>query len=235
MSITQTFYLAHKARGKLSSEAAKSDHDLRLLVGHANLLDRLMLHLQHAEREQDAWFNAMVRGNSADEEEQSHMETLQEEDEEEDIIGSLAQDYPESDSSDEEEEEEEDSDYEWDSEYASAIPRRPVYDYSKTVIDVDEVEVDEDFEEEEDGFYALRRTSSHAPLPPTPELVEDDDSDSESNPPSPPQPTLADPLFYESPKSKSHGNTNTSSSSSSSSTFFESNTYYSSSNLIPAF
>ncbi|KAK6353205.1 hypothetical protein TWF696_005188 [Orbilia brochopaga] len=239
MSITQTFYLAHKARGKLSSEAAKSDHDLRLLVGHANLLDRLMLHLQHAEREQDAWFNAMVRGNSADEEEHSHMETLQEEDEEEEIIGSLAQDYPESDSSDEEEEdEEEDSDYEWDSEYTSAIPRRPAYDYSKTVIDVDEVEVDdEDFDEEEDGFYALRRTSSRAPLPPTPELVEDDDSDSESNPPSPPQPTLADPLFYEPPKNQKHGKTNTSSAlfESSSSTSFESTTYYSSSNLIPAF
>ena len=33
MSVTQTFYLAHKARGKLSSEASRSDHNLRLLVG----------------------------------------------------------------------------------------------------------------------------------------------------------------------------------------------------------
>ncbi|KAK6539842.1 hypothetical protein TWF694_008687 [Orbilia ellipsospora] len=225
MSITQTFYLAHKARGKLSSEAAKSDHDLRLLVGHANLLDRLMLHLQTAEREQDAWFNAMVRGNSMEEEESDIMATISEEEEEE-PLGSLAQDYPESESSDEED----DDDYEWESSHINAIPRRPHFDYSKTVIDVDEVEVDEDFEEEEDGFYALRRTSSRAPMSP-PELIDDDDSDSESLPPSPPQPTLADPIFYE-PKSKKE--TNSSSFFDSSSEFVES-TYYSSSNLIPAY
>ncbi|KAF3907366.1 hypothetical protein AA313_de0209930 [Arthrobotrys entomopaga] len=225
MSITQTFYLAHKARGKLSSEAAKSDHDLRLLVGHANLLDRLMLHLQTAEREQDAWFNAMVRGNSTEEEESDIMTTISEEEEEE-PLGSLAQDYPESESSDEED----DYDYEWESSHIGAIPRRPDFDYSKTIVDVDEVEVDEDFEEEEDGFYALRRTSSRAPMSP-PELMDDDGSDSESLPPSPPQPILADPIFYE-PKSQKE--INASSFYDSSSAFGES-TYYSSSNLIPAY
>ncbi|EPS40432.1 hypothetical protein H072_5723 [Dactylellina haptotyla CBS 200.50] len=226
MSITQTFYLAHKARGKLSSEAAKSDHDLRLLVGHANLLDRLMLHLQTAEREQDAWFNAMVRGNSTEEDESNFMDPIsEEEEEEEETIGSLAQDYPESESSDEET----DDDSDWESGHFGATPR-PNFDYSKTVIDVDEVEVDEDFEEEDDGFYALRRTSSHAPMSP-PELIEDDDSDSESFPPSPPQPTLADPLFYE-PKSKK--SSSTSRYYDSESTILES-TYYSSSSLIPAF
>lgn len=60
MSITQTYFLAHTARGKLSSEAARSDHDLRLLVGHANLLDSLTVDLQEAEREQDAWFERTV-------------------------------------------------------------------------------------------------------------------------------------------------------------------------------
>ncbi|KAF3940089.1 hypothetical protein ABW19_dt0203078 [Dactylella cylindrospora] len=196
MSITQTFYLAHKARGKLSSEAARSDHNLRLLVGHANLLDSLMLHLQNAEREQDAWFNAMVRGNSMEDDETDHMDVISEEDEEENL-GSLAEDYPESESSDEDS----DDDYELESDYINTIPR-PAYDYSKTVIDVDEVEADDDFEEEEDGFYALRRTSSHAPMSP-PELIDDDDtSDSDSNPPSPPQPTLAEPIFYESKNRK---------------------------------
>ena len=29
MSITQTYFLAHSARGKLSREASRSDHDLR--------------------------------------------------------------------------------------------------------------------------------------------------------------------------------------------------------------
>ncbi|KAK2628527.1 hypothetical protein QTJ16_001630 [Diplocarpon rosae] len=56
MSLTQTYYLAHTARGKLSSEAARADHNLRLLVGHANLLDGLMLELAAAEAEQEQWF-----------------------------------------------------------------------------------------------------------------------------------------------------------------------------------
>ena len=51
MSITQTYYLAHKARSKLSSEASRPDHNLRLLVGHANMLDSLMLEPADAERE----------------------------------------------------------------------------------------------------------------------------------------------------------------------------------------
>jgi hypothetical protein len=35
MSVTQTFHLAHRARGKLSSEAARSNHNLRILVGQS--------------------------------------------------------------------------------------------------------------------------------------------------------------------------------------------------------
>lgn len=61
MSVTQTYYLAHTARGKLSSEAARADHNLRLLVGHANLLDSLMLELAEAEQEQESWFNQSVK------------------------------------------------------------------------------------------------------------------------------------------------------------------------------
>lgn len=64
MSVTQTYYLAHKARAKLSREAAQADHDLRLLVGHANLLDSLMLELADAEQQQERWFNQSVRGAS---------------------------------------------------------------------------------------------------------------------------------------------------------------------------
>lgn len=62
MTLTQTYRLAHRARGKLSSEASRGDHDLRLLVGHANLLDTLMVELHDAEREQDAWFEQSVAG-----------------------------------------------------------------------------------------------------------------------------------------------------------------------------
>lgn len=42
MSIAETYLLASKARAKLTKEAAKGDHDLRVLVSHANLLDNLM-------------------------------------------------------------------------------------------------------------------------------------------------------------------------------------------------
>ncbi|KAG7293981.1 hypothetical protein NEMBOFW57_004042 [Staphylotrichum longicolle] len=64
MSIAQTYFLAYKARAKLSSEAARPDHNLRLLLGHANLLDSLILELAVAEREQESWFNQSVRGAS---------------------------------------------------------------------------------------------------------------------------------------------------------------------------
>ncbi|KID96793.1 hypothetical protein MAJ_07306, partial [Metarhizium majus ARSEF 297] len=38
----ETYYLAHKARAKLSREVAQPNHDLRFLVGHANLLNSLI-------------------------------------------------------------------------------------------------------------------------------------------------------------------------------------------------
>ena len=53
MSLTQTYYLAHTARKKLTIQAARADHDLRLLVGHANLLDNLMLELSDTESERE--------------------------------------------------------------------------------------------------------------------------------------------------------------------------------------
>lgn len=85
MSITQTYFLAHSARGKLSREAARPDHDLRLLVGHANMLDSLMLDLANAEQEQERWFNNIVNGSSSTEEEETpkHVDTIPEEVEEE--------------------------------------------------------------------------------------------------------------------------------------------------------
>src|SRR5690554_5859207 len=60
MSISQTFHLAHQARGKLSFEASQQDHDLRLLVGHANLLDSLMIHLADAEQSQGHWLDSIA-------------------------------------------------------------------------------------------------------------------------------------------------------------------------------
>lgn len=42
MSLTETYLLASKARSKLTREASRQDHDLRVLVSHANMLDNLM-------------------------------------------------------------------------------------------------------------------------------------------------------------------------------------------------
>jgi hypothetical protein len=75
MSLTQTYYVASAARSKLGREAGRADHNLRLLVGHANLLDSLMLELQDAEREQEAWFNQSVRTASKPDE-QRHVQWI---------------------------------------------------------------------------------------------------------------------------------------------------------------
>lgn len=162
MSVTQTYFLAHKARAKLAREASRADHDLRLLVGHANLLDGLMLELADAEREQECWFNSSVRGAVA-EEERAEYDTILEEDEEE-------WDSDEESSSDEDSEFEEDIEME----DAHRAPAPVAY----------EEEDDEDFAELE-----LVRTPSHSSPP---ELDDDEDtSDDDSMPPSPPTATLS--------------------------------------------
>jgi len=171
MSITQTYFLAHSARGKLSKEASKSDHNLRLLVGHANMLDSLMIDLANAEQEQESWFNKSVSGAKAEESTQSQQwaETIVEEPEADWEVEDAENTDDESLYGDEEEDEEE-----------SKISE-------STVITTTEIE--EEDEEEIYGELALTRTPSrHSP----PELSADSDSDSEDEhmPASPPQPTF---------------------------------------------
>lgn len=163
MSITQTYFLAHSARGKLSKEASRADHDLRLLVGHANLLDSLMIDLATAEREQEQWFTKSVS--------QSEEEAVEE---------------PEADwEADEVEESDSDSDYDEDEEMIAAVAESP---FSTASVVVEE-EIFEEDDEEDYGDLALTRTvSRHSP----PELSLDSESDSEDEhmPPSPPSPTF---------------------------------------------
>ncbi|RVX68735.1 hypothetical protein B0A52_07621 [Exophiala mesophila] len=158
MSITQTYFLAHSARGKLSKEASRPDHDLRLLVGHANMLDSLMLDLANAEQEQERWFNNIVSGSQDEEEERPrHVETIVEEPE-------ADWEAEDADSSDEESEDEVEES--WTSNVSS-------------------MEVDAEMDDEETQDLTLTRTASrHSP----PELSLDSDSDSEdeSMPSSPP-------------------------------------------------
>ncbi|KAF4953725.1 hypothetical protein FSARC_12331 [Fusarium sarcochroum] len=179
MSITQTYYLAHKARAKLSREAAQSDHDLRLLVGHANLLDSLMLELADAEREQERWFNQSVRGatNAQQERRVQWADNIVEEEDEDDY---------DSDSSDSEDYDSEDEDIEM-----TNTPTLPAKAMSPRITNI---ELDDDMEEDDlEEDYAqleLVRTPSHSNSPP--ELVDhdSDSSDEDSMPPSPPQSIL---------------------------------------------
>jgi hypothetical protein len=188
MSITQTYYLAHKARAKLSHEAGRSDHNLRLLVGHANLLDSLMMELAEAEREQESWFNQSVRGATKTEERHVQWADTIVEDPEEDW---KAEDADFDSSSDESEDDYEEED---DVEMADAVALRRVPSHKATVptirIEQDFDEMEEDDLEEDYAQLELVRTPSHSSSPP--ELDHDSDSsEDESMPPSPPQAVLA--------------------------------------------
>jgi hypothetical protein len=185
MSITQTYYLAHKARAKLSREAAQSDHDLRLLVGHANLLDALMVELADAEREQERWFNQSVRGAAASPAKAATQDRHIQ------WADSIAEEEYDSDS----DSSDSDDDYEVDDiEMINATPAtlRPAPVAPTLAKVTEEEDMEEDDLEEDYAQLELVRTTSHSSPPP--ELVDHDSesSDDESSmPPSPPQPTLA--------------------------------------------
>jgi hypothetical protein len=172
MSLTQTYYIAASARSKLGKEACRADHNLRLLVGHANLLDSLMVELQDAERQQEQWFNqTMAKASKA--EEPRHIQWAD----------SIAEEEEDDDSeSDSESENEDDFDM-------IPLPRR----IAQSPVQISTMEVDED-EDDEDDFYddmeddselALTRVPSQLQSPP--ELTYEEESDDESPPTSPPQ------------------------------------------------
>lgn len=157
MSITQTYFLAHSARGKLSKEASRADHDLRLLVGHANLLDSLMVDLATAEQEQEQWFTKSVsQSEEAVEEPEADWE---------------AKDAEESD-----------SDYDEDEEMIAPVTQVPVI--SITNEEEEEEEFEDDDEEDYEELALTRTTSRYSP--PELSSDSESDSDDEHMPPSPP-------------------------------------------------
>ncbi|TGZ82275.1 hypothetical protein EX30DRAFT_221064 [Ascodesmis nigricans] len=176
MSIVQTFRLAHKARGKLSAEASRQDHNLRLLVGHANLLDSLMIHLADAEAQQERWYTNTIQGY-ADEED----------------MGSLPTDY-DSDSSDSDSEcsdDEDEGEYEDDIPslhptglHYTTSPRRPLY----TISESDDEDYESYDEEDLDDFSPLERTTSHRPPSLCSDYSDEEDDDVATPPSSPQQP-----------------------------------------------
>ncbi|KAI9844299.1 MAG: hypothetical protein M1837_005709 [Sclerophora amabilis] len=191
MSITQTYHLANSARGKLSSQAARPDHNLRLLVGHANLLDALMVELAEAEQEQERWFNQTVRGAArADHDQAQHVrweETIVEEPEDDWALEDAASD---SDSSDSDLDDDEDDEHN-ELDMATAVPLRKIPTSASAAAHVSAMEVDDAYDDDEDdsGDLALVRTSSHQP----PDLLHDSDEDSSEDdlmPPSPPDALL---------------------------------------------
>jgi hypothetical protein len=195
MSITQTYYLAHTARKKLTREANRADHNLRLLVGHANLLDSLMFDLADAEREQERWFNQTVSGaTKSSPSSRQHIQWAST------VIEEETEDWEAEDTSDLDSASDSDSDS--DSEFDEAdfvinTPRRrapsPVAPVHDDLLEEDEGEdTDSDFEyddaEDLDELSLTRSPSRQSP----PELLADSDGESEdeATPPSPPQPTL---------------------------------------------
>lgn len=198
MSITQTYYLAHTARKKLTREASRADHDLRLLVGHANLLDSLMLDLADAEREQERWFNQTVRGASKAslDAEPRHIQwasTVVEEPEEDwdpEDASDLESDLSDSD-------EEDDSDFD-ENDFIINTPVRPrapspVAPIMESILeDEDDDDTDSDFEYDDvEDLSELGLTRSPSRQSP-PELLadSDDSSEDEASPPSPLEPNL---------------------------------------------
>ena len=59
--LTDTYSVATTCRSKLGKEADRADHQLRRLVGHANMLDKLMDQLIDGERRQERRVNALIR------------------------------------------------------------------------------------------------------------------------------------------------------------------------------
>jgi hypothetical protein len=230
MSITQTYFLAQTARSKLSREAAQADHDLRLLVGHANLLDSVMIELAEAEQEQERWFNQSVNGaRRASSDEPKHIKWA------DTVVEEPEEDWDPEDASDSDSDSD-DSDYD-DTDFlpSSSIspykqPSLPVFVSSRELRGGDEDDEHDGYHtEEDDEDLTLTRTPSRQQPP---ELLSDSDeeSDDESMPPSPPQPTfnsfseeerkaISTTSFYG--KERTPASTNASLSESEQSNFFE--------------
>lgn len=201
MSITQTYYLAHAARKKLTREASRADHDLRLLVGHANLLDSLMLDLADAEQEQERWFNQTVSGvsKSAPSSDARHIqwaETVVEDPEEDwdpEDASDLDSDLDDSDLDDDEVDFVEE-------EFAISTPivkqRAPSPVITEREVSEENYDSDSDddieYDDGEEDLEHLTLTRSPSRQSPPPDLASDSDEESEDDamPPSPPQPTL---------------------------------------------
>ena len=164
MSLTQTYRVASIARGKLGREAARGDHDLRLLVGHANLLDCLMVELANAEKEQEAWFNDNLRKADKSPEAAKHIQWF------DSIVEENEDDLSGSDRAEEEEDSDLDSDLDTEAFPIVQAPRRRSVSPPPPVSEDDWEDEDMEYDEE----HSLMRVPSH-----TPDLIQDSDESDE--------------------------------------------------------
>ena len=202
MSLRQTYILANIARGKMTREASRGDHDLRLLVGHANFLDGLIVDLAAAERDQEMWFNNSVRGAAQASEEPRRVQWADH----------IPEEAVEDDEDEDDEDEREDvnrecsgNEYDSDDEEVDNTPVVAPHPHHHThhrrpsplplpIVTAAEVSEDMEIDEDYEDGLVLTRTASHPP-----ELMHESDSDSDDDmmPPSPPQPNLSLAVFSE--------------------------------------
>lgn len=176
MSLADTYLLASKARSKLTREASRNDHDLRILVSHANMLDNLMDSLaqrryQKQQQQQQPQVQPILTSSQTEQPsypaptfdlaKPQHIETIEHEINEE----YDDDDYSDDDTrySEEEEEEEDEEEYyedEDEEDYSMfedcQLPSSRIYQTRnkqyKVLPTVDEAPLEEEEEEEEDYY-----------------------------------------------------------------------------------
>ena len=204
MSLSQTYYLAHQARHKLTNEAARPVHILRKLVGHANMLDGLMMELADAEQEQERWFQQTVtraKETSYTRTEPDSLTTTSSNDRHIQWAESIEHHVRREDSSDSSSSDSEsDSTSEYDEDedvhirtFGVSSPRLKIIVTSEEVDDSDDSDDEAlEFEDEDSDSedLALVRTASHQPPELLPADEDSDESEDETMPPSPEQTTL---------------------------------------------
>jgi hypothetical protein len=162
-TLSETYFLAARARSKLTREASRQDHDLRVLVSHANLLDNLMDSLakqRAAQKAQYAKAEPKVSFAIPQPHREPDVQVIQEEDEyEEEYDPEYEESSSDEDSEEEyEEDEEEDKFYEITHLHETGLKPMAILDEFA----VEENEVDEHEEEDEDKM--ISPTDSLPPL-----------------------------------------------------------------------
>lgn len=211
MPAPHAYHIAQTARCKLAQAASQPDHDLRLLVGHANMLDALMLNLarstSNGSRGRSVSYGPTARTppqspnrhRAADARDQhirwADMVATDEDNEEAIVSDSDLDSDVDSDESDSEE------DYEDERDDADTVPSFPTaFKVPQLRVTTRELANEEDDADDYDDYddydddgqdLTLTRVPSHSQPPELLHDPEDYSSEEDSPPPSPPHSALA--------------------------------------------